>query len=316
MKPLLPIIQDRNQYSELFVQNAIWEKPIQYLADKHNLVGEPTRSTRGSHIVYRVGNSWIKIMTPLFAKDMAFEVAGLKTIDGRLSVHAPQIHALGTLEDWHYIILSHVEGHRIGDVWSNFDTQEKALLARQMAATTLEMQACSPDPAVFNRGDWQEFIRERIKNVKAHHLGKNLNAAWLDKLPLFINQFHESEFTGTKEVFLHADLTWDHFLVGERNGMPFISGVIDLADCRMGHPEYDIPASAAFIFKNEPASFHEYMLGLGYSKNVLNPRMSEKILAWTCLHLYSNLNTYFTNEMAMLSPGEYSSLAARVFSLE
>ncbi len=69
-------------------------------------------------------------------------------------------------------------------------------------------------------------------------------------------QFDADEFTGTKEVFLHADLTWDHFLIGKRNDTPFVSGVIDLADCRVDHAEYDIPATAAFIFKNEPSSLH------------------------------------------------------------
>ncbi len=206
---------------------------------------------------------------------------------------APQILAQGTIEDWPYIILSHVEGERIGDVWSTFNSEEKSSLARQIATTTLELQACVADSVVRERGNWQEFIKARLENVVAHHHAKNLDPLWLNKLAGFIGQFDKSEFIGTKEVFLHADLTWDHFLVSQRNGSPVVSGVIDLADCRVGHTEYDIPASATFIFKNEPASLREYMLGLGYEERELNQRLSEKLMAWTCLHFFSDLNNYF-----------------------
>ncbi len=75
MTALLPTVIDRKHYGELFAQDSIWEQSIQYLADKHQLSGVPRRGVRGSHIVYRIGNSWIKVMAPLFAKDMAYEVA-------------------------------------------------------------------------------------------------------------------------------------------------------------------------------------------------------------------------------------------------
>ncbi len=316
MADLLPKIIDRKHYAELFEQDLIWEPSIRFLAEKYLLSGVPIRGVRGSHIVYRVGNCWIKIMAPLFAKDMAFEIAGLKSIEGRLRVATPQILGQGEIEDWPYIILSHVEGERIGDVWSTFNAEEKCSMARQIAATTLELQACAVDSVVRERGNWREFIKSRLKNLEDHHRTKNLDPLWLSKLAGFIGQFDEGEFIGSREVFLHADLTWDHFLVSRENGLPVLSGVIDLADCRGGHPEYDIPASAVFIFKNDPSSLREYLIGLGYQEHELNQRFSEKLMAWTCLHFYSDLKNYFANEMPKQEPGDFSALAQNVFSLK
>lgn len=316
MNKLLPDILDRNHYAELFSEDNIWEKPIQHLANKYHLSGIPKRGVRGSHIVYRIGNSWIKIMAPLFAKDMAYEIAGLRCVDGRLSVAIPQILSQGMLEDWPYIILSHVEGERIGDVWSHFNLEEKSLLAQQIGKITLELQACPANSIIKERGDWKEFIKQRLENIVPHHRSKNLDLQWLEKLPALVNQFDENEFIGDNEVFLHADLTWDHFLVSKQNGKPVISGIIDFADCRVGHSEYDTPATAAFIFKNDRASLRQYLLGLGYAPDQLNQRLSEKLMAWTCLHFFSDLNNYFSDEMRMHSPGDFSALAASVFPLK
>jgi hygromycin-B 7''-O-kinase len=115
----------------------------------------------------------------------------------------------------------------------------------------------------------------------------------------------------SKPVFLHADLTWDHFLVVENEAEPKVSGVIDFADCRLGHSEYDIPASAAYILKGDTEALRNYILGLGL--NDLSQNLSEKLLAWTCLHQYSDLNNYFKSEMTLVKPGNFSALAKMVY---
>ena len=309
----LPIVANADHYSQLFPQNSLWEPAILHLAKKHKLPGEPRRASTGSHIVYRVGDYWIKLMAPLFAKDIAFEVGGLNSIKGRVSVAVPLILAQGVLEGWSYIILSHVTGDRVGEVWPGLSPSQKTDLARHIGQITLELQACAADPVLKLRGDWTEFIRSRLRDVVAHHQSKKMDPLWLAGLPAFMGRFKEEEFVGDKEVFLHADLTRDHFLVGQRDGRPVVSGVIDLADCRVGLSEYDIPATAAFIFMKEPASLREYLQGLGYKEDQLNQRMSEKLMAWTCLHLYSDLKNYFSHDTPLHTPGDFASLAYSVF---
>ena len=149
-----PEIKTEDQYREYFAQNEIWHKPVQYLADINKLVGTPVRGTRGSHIVYRVGDHWIKIMVPQFAKDMAYEIAGLECAFGRLNLSAsrnieiPKIIAKGELENWLYVVLSHVTGERIGDVWPHCSLEEKISLAKQIAEVTLSLQKCKANEVI------------------------------------------------------------------------------------------------------------------------------------------------------------------------
>ncbi len=49
-------------------------------------------------------------MAPLFAKNVAFEISGLRAIQGRLSVPTPQILGEGSIEGWPYITLAHLQG--------------------------------------------------------------------------------------------------------------------------------------------------------------------------------------------------------------
>jgi hygromycin-B 7''-O-kinase len=312
---LLPQPADAEAYSKLFKQDTPWESAIQFLSDKYALTGDRSRAKRGSHIVYRVGNSWIKLMAPLFAKDMVYEIAGLTSVQEQLSVASPQIIANGLIENWPYLIVTHIEGDRIGEVWSKLSDENKIHLARQMGATTKSLQNCRPDQVVSDRNNWNSFIKDRLKNLVPHHRAKKMSEKWLQTLPHFMDQFSPEEFLCDNPVFLHADLTWDHFLVHTINNQPHISGVIDFADCRIGHPEYDIPATAAFILKSQDAPLREYLLSLGYKDLELNSRFSEKMLAWTCLHYYSDLKNYFESEMQQLDPGDFRSLARIAYPL-
>jgi hygromycin-B 7''-O-kinase len=312
---LLPQPTDPEHYSRLFKQDAIWESAVQYLSDKYALTGDRFRARRGSHIVYRVGNTWIKLMAPIFAKDMTYEIAGLTSVHEQLSVASPKIIASGKIENWPYLIVSHIEGDRIGEIWPNLSDENKIRLARKMGETTKSLQNCSPDQVVSDRNNWNSFIKDRLKNLVPHHRAKKMSEKWLQALPDFMDQFSNEEFFCDNPVFLHADLTWDHFLVNNINNQPHISGVIDFADCRIGHPEYDIPATAAFILKSQAAPFREYLLSLGYKDLELNSRFSEKMLAWTCLHNYSDLKNYFEAEMQQLDAGNFRALARIVYPL-
>jgi hygromycin-B 7''-O-kinase len=247
---LLPEIRDRRHYAEIFTKDGIWTPAIQKLADQLGLQGPLHRGVRSSHIVYRIGDSWIKLIAPMFAQDGVFEIAALNSVRGKLSVATPKILDQGEREGWVYLLLSHLPGERIGDLWRFLSPDEKILRARQMARATREIHHCTPDADLCRRGDWNSFIRDRHRNLVNHHQFKNLEKGWIEALPNFMAKFSENEFFTADPRMLHADLTWDHFLV-ERENRSSPGGLIDFADSRLGHPEYDLPATLAFILKGE-----------------------------------------------------------------
>jgi|GEM_PF-5747013 hygromycin-B 7''-O-kinase len=311
----LPEIKDRDHYKILFQENHHWENAVKHLVKKYNLSGVVKRGVLGSHIVYRVGDTWIKLMAPLFSQDMAFEISGLRVVDGKLSVKSPKVVAEGNLEGWPYVILSHIEGNPIRDVWSQFDLNQKTVLAGQIAKVTKEISTCKVDKVIEQRFVWNDFILKQYEFCKEQQRKKQLPESWLDHVNSFLQSFRIDEFQTQSEVFLHADLTFDHFLV--TNGdQPRISGIIDMADCQVGHFEYELVAPAVFIFKGNRTLLRHYLMNCGFSEDQLNQKFSKKLLAWSILHRYFSLVSYFKEEMNECTPGDFSTLAEKVFPLE
>jgi len=123
------------------------------------------------------------------------------------------------------------------------------------------------------------------------------------------------EFGMQSPVYLHAELTWDHFLVTKTGNSWDVSGVIDFADCRVGPPEYEMSTSIAFLFKKNRDAMQKYVQAMGVDLRQDSARFSEKLLAWTALHLFSNLTTYFSKEMAEVNEGDFAALARMVYPL-
>jgi len=311
---LLPEIRDRRHYAEIFHQDGIWTPAVQKLAQQLGLQGPLHRGVRSRHIVYRVGEAWIKLMAPMFAQECAFEVAALKSVQGRLSVATPKILDQGENEGWVYLILSHLPGERVVDVWNLMSIEEKIQRARQMAKVTRQIHDCMPQPDLRRRGEWNSFIRDRRRNLITHHQFKDLGKSWLEALPRFMSQFSEDEFFTADPVLVHADLSWDHFLVDPADA-DRMSGLIAFTDARMGHPEYDLPLALVFALKGQREALRAYLIEWGIAPADLNERFSEKILAWTCLHLYSDLKAYFGRELESIPGGDFASLARLVFPL-
>lgn len=296
----------------MFKENQIWEPVILFLAKKHRLIGNPQRGYLGSHIVYRVGNHWIKLMAPLFAKDMDFELAGLKSLKNRLTIPTPTVLAQGNLEDWAYVILEHLPGQSIRNVWKDLTAEKKDSLIDQIAETILQIRQSPAQPIVQKRFDWNLFITEQFNDCEEKQRKKLFPEKWIPQIPEFLNGIGLDSFLCDHPRLLHADLTGDHFLVDQAGK---ITGLIDLADCQTGHPEYEILAPAVFLFKSDRTSLRRFFLKCGYTNNDFNRKFSERMLAWSFLHRYFGLISYFPNEIAQTSIGDFSSLADLIFPL-
>jgi hygromycin-B 7''-O-kinase len=312
--PLLPIIENRDQYTKLFRDDSQWESAINWIAHKHNLIGELKPSTNGSHIVYRVGNVWIKLMAPLFAGDMVFEVGGLKTVINKLSVETPQILAEGEVEGWKYILLSHVEGESLKTAWADFTHEQKINLSLQMAKVIKELSSCPADKNVRSRFEWNDFITEQYNNVALIQKKKELPEPWLSSVQAFVHEFELSFFLTDNPIFLHADLTHEHFLVSKGDS-PQITAIIDFADCQMGKFEYELLAPLCFIFKGQKKFLKQFLINCGYDESMLNEKFSQKMLAWTILHRYCVIQHHFKTEMELCAPGDFKQLASRLYPL-
>ena len=315
--PLLPLINSPEHYRELFKNNLIWEPAIKMICEKHQINYVESQSFRrseiGSHIVYKTGAFWIKLMAPIYEKEMMYEIAGLKLVAGRLSVKTPEIVGHGFIEGWPYIILTEVPGDAIKSIWDKLDVPDQTVVIKSMARTIKEIAVCPAGDLIMKRFDWNEFISEQYRKCETLQIQKPMPDAWLKNLKAFINEFEVQEFTTSSPRFLHSDLSYDHFLIST-GSESLLSGVIDWADCQWGHPEYELAAPCVFIFKNNRNSLYSFLSELGFEN--LDQHFSRKLLAWCLLHRYfSNFSSFFKSEMDQCQSGNFSELAQLVFPL-
>lgn len=308
---LLPNVLDDNHYSTLFKQNAIWKPAIDKILEIHGLTKPAIRGEKGSHIVYRSGDVWIKLMAPIYAGDMDYELSCLQSLYGHVSFATPRVQAEGEIESWRYVLMSHVEGERVGDHFLQMTTAEQVSLAIEFAQATRAMQRIAVPKKIAERSDWNLFIRGQYEKIYETHRQRGLPEIWLASLESFVHQLSLSEFTVLNPVFLHSDLTWDHFLIKKENDRWRLSGIIDFADAQSGHSEYDMCASMAFLFRHKKDVITAYSREMGMKET--GSSLSRKLMIWTLLHRFSNLNNYFAKDMIERPNGDFSELADLVY---
>lgn len=311
---LFPIISDTQDYSFLFKDSSIWEKIILYISQKHGLKGKLERATSGSHIVYRVGDHWIKLMAPLYSNDMQFEIEGLKSIEDRLSVQSPKILLTGEIESWKYLVMSHVDGQPIRHLWMNLKQDEKLIICDQIGKILGELKNCRPSKVISHRFIWNSFIQNQYNNVRNLQQQKGLPEPWLNTAEDFLKQSAIDDFLIDQPVLLHADLTFDHLLM-KIDPIPRITGIIDMADCQVGHPEYELLVPCCFIFKGESNLLRRFLFSCAYRDSQINQNLSFKLMRWLLLHRYGVIQKIFRRELESCPPGDFKALAQILFPL-
>lgn len=301
---LLPQISDPFEYKRLFAQDSPWLLAVEEIKKRHSLQGQLTRGDKGTHIVFRCQDHWIKLMAPFYKSDMAFEIEGLLAVSQKLSVATPQIIAKGEIEGWAYLVMNHVEGIAIKDIWPKLNESQKSKCAKQMAQTILQIQKIAPGARIKERLPWNHFIRDQYENLEAQLNAKDLEKAWIQGACDFMKQFPLNSFQTSNPSFLHCDFTYDHFLLNDKGE---IQSVIDFADAQWGHPEYELVAPAVFILAKQREPLNIFLSTLGYKGGMA------QLMAWALLHRFLRLQESFSAEMASLSAGDYPGLTKVVF---
>lgn len=314
MSTLLPKIQNPQEYSILYKENTLWDTVIEHIARHRDLNGSIQRSPLGSHIVYRIGEYWIKLMAPIYAEDMKYEINGLRAIAGKLSVATPVILFEGDIESWKYIVMSHVEGQPVRHIWKDLSPKDKLSLAEQMARIISEIGRCESNSEIQNRFSWNDFIHNQYERIESVHRAKGLPEDWVSGVKGFIQSASLSDFQIQQPILMHADLTFDHFLIS-LDPAPQVSGIIDMADCQVGHPEYEILVPCCFIFKGDKEVLRHFLKSCGFQDSQLNHELSYKFMRWAILHRYCVLQKIFAKEMETCEAGDFHQLAEMIFPM-
>ncbi len=139
-----------------------WRRAVEEILTLEGLAQEaPTAVASGSDVVWGCGSSVVKLSTPKWSEQIAWEVHVLQHVSGRLPVDTPKVLATGSIDGWPYLVMSRVAGQAIGDVWPGCSREERSKLAGEMGAACRALHDLDlPDSLHAGQPAWQDFWAE------------------------------------------------------------------------------------------------------------------------------------------------------------
>ncbi|MBN6037130.1 phosphotransferase family protein [Amycolatopsis sp. 195334CR] len=242
----------------------------------------------GSLPVYAVGDELVlKLFPPVHLDEVATEAGVLRALDGKLPIPTPHLARTGEVDGWGYVLMSRLTGESLSSVWGQLTGEDKDALAQRLGEALAALHR-TPAPDL-GPADWSDFIATQRANAVERQRSAGLAEEWLEQIPAFLA---EVELGTPEPVLLHTEFMRDHLLVQRGPGGWALSGIFDFEPAMRGAPEYDLVGVGVFVAGGDLAFFRRLLLAYGYTPEQLDTDFARRCLAYTLLHVYSNLPWY------------------------
>jgi hygromycin-B 7''-O-kinase len=249
-----------------------------------------TRYPAGSRPVYASGDVVLKLFPPVAGwPDYRIEAEVLASVQGKLPIATPRVHATGEQDGWGYILMSRLRGVPLDSVWDQVGDRDRLAgdLGEMIAALH---EVPPPEIAGWWPDDWPAFVARQREQVVGEQLGLGLSQAWADQIPGFLDAV---ALPNRPPVLLHTEVMREHLLVAEGVGGTWrLSGLIDFEPAMRGDREYEWTAVGVFVAEGDGAFLGRTLTAYGYPRDQLDRTLRRRLLAWLLLHRYSNLAWY------------------------
>ncbi|WP_066309025.1 phosphotransferase family protein [Bacillus sp. FJAT-29814] len=279
------------QYKTIVEDTAFWDRKIADIISKENLPeGKVSRFSYGSNIVYSYNQKLvIKLFPSYFNDQFDREVEVLRAIAGKItSVETPKIISVGSLEGWNYLIMTELKGTLLIDLWDDLTSEEKNACSMALGKVISEFHRVPTCNFSKIKVNWQEFIRGQFLSMKENQA--DLPPDLLQSLETYVD---ESYIDYTPDLkLLTGEYTPFNLLFNKVDGKWTLTGVIDFADCFLGDGDYDLLGPILFMFNGDSDLTSSFLNSYSYEE--LNESLRKKLMIYTILHRYSDINYYIS----------------------
>ena len=288
---LLPQIDSFDDYRHIYRQEQVWLPAMQEICARHDLDAQQLAfAPPGTHVVFSVGSDYyLKLFSPLWIADYASERLVLRALASSSQLPVPRLLYEGRIETWPYVVLATVPGVPLNQVWPDLSDHERQRIVRACGRFLAQLHRVPLIGLEDLTIDWPDFVETRIAARVEQLRHSTLGVQW----SLAATRVFESQMTFLKEPFdpvlLCADLTDEHVMLCKRDGEWRFSGVIDFGDAMVGHPLYEFAAPACSITRGNPVLLTQLLLSYGFVKDDLTEALAERLLAYTLLHRYIDI---------------------------
>ncbi len=284
---MLPLVETDEEWDAVVPDEAVVRPGAEDLCARLGLAGLPLeRFSEGTQPVYAVGGAHVlKLYPKAAAQDGVTEARVLDHLAGRLPVPTPELRDAGEYENgWRYVLMSRLRGTELTRAWPGSSPARRERIATEAGEALAALHALDPEPLAdaLGPGDWGAFTDRQRAGTVGRQRERELPDAWLERIPAFLDA---TELPRDPErVLLHTEFMRQHLLVDGTTGR--LSGLFDFEPAMIGDRAYDFVGVGLFVTRAEPGLMARFAAGYG---GTVDPRTA---MAWTLLHVYSNLPWY------------------------
>lgn len=300
---MLPVVETDEEWDAVVPDETIMRPGAEDLCRRLGLGGAPLlRFPEGSQPVYAVGDEHVlKLFPAAAARDGLAEGRVLTHVQGRLPVATPHVRDAGTYENgWRYVLMSRLRGENLAHAWPRIPRADRERLAAEVGDALAVLHSLDPEPLsdVLGPGDWGAFVDRQRAGAVEQQRGHGLAPAWLEQIPDFLAAVALPR--EPRGALLHTEVMQQHLLV-DPDGWR-LTGLFDFEPAMIGHRAYDFVGVGLFVTRADPHLLRGLLASYG---SVFEPA---ELLAYTLLHVYSNLPWYM-RELGVPSDATLDSLA-------
>jgi hygromycin-B 7''-O-kinase len=301
-------------WDTLLADDSRLREGVAAIAQRHGLHGaQPERYDSGSLPVYALGEQHVlKLFPPPEGQHAAVEARTLAHVQGRLPLPTPELIASGTLEGWHYLLMSRLHGRRLVDVWPELSPADRDRFASELGEGIAALHALDTTGLHDLEPHWPGFIRQQHQSAVERQRQRGLGEAWLEQIPGFLQAWQPPP--PARLSLLHTEIMREHLVAMPGPGGWQLAGLFDFEPAMLGAPEYDFASVGLFVACGDGRFLRRLLLAYGYADAALDEALQNRLMAHALLHRYSNLKWYL-ERLPPQGAGTLEALARRWWPL-
>jgi hygromycin-B 7''-O-kinase len=266
------------------------------VADRYRLPRPLVRKVEGSNLVFRAGDAlWLKISAPFWADALDAEVSVSEAVQDRLPVAIPSIIESGTIEDWRYLVSTHVPGVQMQELLPSLGEADFEPIAAELGQFMRAFHSVAVPGFERPFGPWARYLDNQLTRARPLHLFRGVDPARVEQIMALLAKREPELRALGPPVLIHADLTAEHIMLVEQAGRWRLSGVLDLADAMLAPAGLDLVSPFVELFRGRRDPQRRLVKESGAC--VGEPPFSEAVMAVALQHRFIHFDHWFAAEI-------------------
>jgi hygromycin-B 7''-O-kinase len=209
--------------------------------------------------------------------------------------------------------MDRLPGTPLREAWPRVTMLSRDRLADDLGRTIAALHRVPPPKLEGWWPDgWDAFVAGQRAGCAERQRARGLPAEWLAGLPAAL----DVDLGVGPPVLLHTELMREHlFVAQDPAGHWHFSGLIDFEPAMPGAAEYDFVGAAVFVSEGDARFLGRVLRAYGYRDEDLDEAFRARMMAWSLLHLHSDIPAWMKRLPPPAEP-TFRSLAGRWFATD